>query len=60
MMFWYGAHWAFWQTGLMWVGMIAFWGLLILGGLRAGQHRPAAGRQGTRRPGTWRRRAAVP
>jgi len=32
MMFWYGGHWAFWQAGLMWVGMIAFWGLLIWGG----------------------------
>ncbi len=21
--------WAWWQAGLMWVGMIAFWGLLI-------------------------------
>ena len=31
MMFWYGGHWAFWQAGLMWVGMIAFWGLLIWG-----------------------------
>jgi putative membrane protein len=29
MMFWYGGHWAFWEVGLMWVGMIAFWGLLI-------------------------------
>jgi putative membrane protein len=29
MMFWYGAHWAFWQVSLMWLGMIAFWGLLI-------------------------------
>jgi putative membrane protein len=29
MMFWYGAHWAFWQVSLMWVGMIVFWGLLI-------------------------------
>ena len=29
MMFWYGAGWAWWQAGLMWVGMIAFWGLLI-------------------------------
>jgi putative membrane protein len=30
MMFWYGnAGWAFWQVALMWVGMIAFWGLLI-------------------------------
>ena len=31
MMFWYGGHWAFWEVGLMWVGMIAFWGLLIWG-----------------------------
>lgn len=31
MMFWNGGHWAFWQMGLMWVGMIAFWGLLIWG-----------------------------
>lgn len=29
MMFWYGAHWAFWQVSLMWVGMIVFWGLVI-------------------------------
>ena len=29
MMFWYGAHWAFWEVALMWIGMIAFWGLLI-------------------------------
>jgi putative membrane protein len=28
MMFWYGGGWAWWQTGLMWVGMIAFWGLV--------------------------------
>jgi len=32
MMFWYGAHWAFWQASLMWVGMIVFWGLLIWAG----------------------------
>ena len=31
MMFWYGGHWAWWQGGLMWVAMIAFWGLLIWG-----------------------------
>lgn len=31
MMFWYGGHWAFWQMGLMWAGMIAFWALLIWG-----------------------------
>ncbi len=29
MMFWYGNHWAFWEMALMWVGMIAFWGLII-------------------------------
>ena len=31
MMFWYGGGWAFWQVALMWVAMIAFWGLLIWG-----------------------------
>jgi putative membrane protein len=31
MMFWYGGHWAWWQGGLMWLGMIVFWGLLIWG-----------------------------
>jgi len=29
MMFWYGSHLVFWQAALMWIGMIAFWGLLI-------------------------------
>ena len=29
MMFWYGAHWAFWQVSLTWIAMILFWGLLI-------------------------------
>jgi putative membrane protein len=30
MMFWYGnGGWPFWEIALMWVGMIAFWGLLI-------------------------------
>jgi putative membrane protein len=29
MMFWYGGGWPFWEVALMWVGMIAFWGLLI-------------------------------
>ena len=28
MMFWDGG-WAWWQAGLMWAGMITFWGLLI-------------------------------
>ncbi len=31
MMFWYGEHWAWWQGGLMWIGMLVFWGLLIWG-----------------------------
>jgi uncharacterized membrane protein len=31
MMFWYGAGWLWWQVTLMWVGMLAFWGLLIWG-----------------------------
>ena len=29
MMFWYGNGWAWWQAGLMWLVMIAFWGALI-------------------------------
>jgi uncharacterized membrane protein len=29
MIAWYGGHWAWWQGGLMWLGMIVFWGLLI-------------------------------
>jgi putative membrane protein len=29
MMFWYGGGWPFWEVGLMWAGMIVFWGLLI-------------------------------
>ncbi len=29
MMFWNGGGWSFWEVALMWVGMIAFWGLLI-------------------------------
>jgi len=31
MMFWYGGHWVFWQLGLMWLGMIVFWALVIWG-----------------------------
>jgi uncharacterized membrane protein len=31
MMFWYGGHWAFWQTGMMWAGTLVVWGLLIWG-----------------------------
>jgi putative membrane protein len=29
MMFWYGGGWAWWQAGLMWLAMIAFWGVVI-------------------------------
>jgi putative membrane protein len=29
MMLWYGGHWAWWHGGLMWIGMLVFWGLLI-------------------------------
>jgi len=29
MMFWYGGGWPFWEVSLMWVGIVAFWGLLI-------------------------------
>jgi putative membrane protein len=29
MMFWNGGHWVFWQVALMWVGMLAFWGLIV-------------------------------
>jgi putative membrane protein len=29
MMFWYGSHLMFWQAALMWIAMIAFWGLVI-------------------------------
>lgn len=29
MMFWYGGTWAWWQAGLMWLVMIAFWALLV-------------------------------
>jgi putative membrane protein len=29
MMFWYGSSWAWWQAGLMWLVMIAFWALII-------------------------------
>jgi len=29
MMFWSDSHWVFWQVALMWVAMVAFWGLII-------------------------------
>ena len=31
MMFGYGGSWPFWETGLMWLGMIAILGLLVWG-----------------------------
>jgi uncharacterized membrane protein len=31
MMFGYGGSWPFWEAGLMWTAMIAFWGLVIWG-----------------------------
>ena len=30
MMFWDGGgHWVFWQAAVMWLAMVAFWGLVI-------------------------------
>ena len=55
MMFWYGSGWAWWQAGLMWVGMIAFWALLVwavyavvknITTRDAGQPEPGGRRQG--------------
>jgi len=46
MMFWYGGGWLWWQVALMWVGMLAFWGLLIWGVwalIRSAAHRPGDG-----------------
>jgi len=31
MMYSYGDGWAWWQMSLMWVGIVAFWGMLIWG-----------------------------
>jgi putative membrane protein len=49
MMLWYGGHWAFWQAGLMWAGMIVFWGLLIWGiyALVSSSRRPDARERGS-------------
>ena len=55
MMFWGGGGWAWWQAGLMWVGMIAFWALLVwavyavvknITTRDAGQPEPGGRRQG--------------
>jgi putative membrane protein len=32
MMYWDGGHAAYWQIGLMWLGMLVFWGLVIWAG----------------------------
>lgn len=29
MMVWFGAHWAFWQSALAWLGMLLFWVLVV-------------------------------
>jgi len=29
MMVWFGSHWAFWQSGLMSLAILAFWALVI-------------------------------
>lgn len=42
MMVWFGAHWAFWQSTLAWLGMLLFWVLVvwvIYGILASGQGR---------------------
>lgn len=48
MMWWYGGHWAFWQAGLMWTGMVIFWGLLLWGmyALLSASRRSGASRRG--------------
>ncbi len=59
MMFWDGGGWAWWQAGLMWLLMIAFWALLIwviyaliTGATRRGRE-PERGEQ--QQPGSARR-----
>ncbi len=58
MMFWYGGHWAFWQAGLMWAGMIVFWGVLIWGIyalISSANRRPGGREQGGTEHGDARR-----
>lgn len=31
MMFWDGGHWVFWQAAVMWLAMVAFWGVVVWG-----------------------------
>ena len=57
MMFWNGGGWAWWQASLMWLGMIAFWALLIwliYTLVSAAVRRPDTGERGTP-PGDARR-----
>ena len=28
MMIWFGSHWTFWQSALMWIAMLVFWVLV--------------------------------
>jgi putative membrane protein len=53
MMFWSGGGWAWWQAGLMWLAMIAFWGVLIwaIYALIAGARRGGTAERGERQPG---------
>ena len=58
MMFWYGGGWAWWQAGLMWLAMIAFWAVLVwvIYGLVTGVRRPGqTGPDGQRQPRDARR-----
>ena len=59
MMFWNGGGWAWWQAGLMWLAMIAFWALLIwaiYALVTSITRRPGqAGPDGQRQPGDARR-----
>jgi putative membrane protein len=59
MMFWYGGGWAWWQAGLMWLAMIAFWAFLIWAVyalVTGAARRPGqAGPESQRQPGDARR-----
>jgi len=59
MMFWNGGGWPFWEVALMWVGMIAFWGLLIwalYALITTATRRPGAGAGGEEHAGDPARR----
>jgi hypothetical protein len=60
MMFWYGGGWAWWQAGLMWIAMIAFWVFLIwaiyalvTGVMRRGGEPGHGGQQPETRAASW-------